>query len=152
MFKLLRSRKARREARTEAGAQSAGRAQTARARFAGGRNIAMRVPAHQFDATLAFYRDALGLPVETMADGTPVVEFGEMRLWLDRSAPMSQAELWLELATDDVNKAAAGLARAGVARCDGVETLPDGFRGFWVVNPAGIVHLVAEPGQDGGDE
>lgn len=29
--------------------------------FAGGRNIAMKVPPHQWEATVTFYRDVLGL-------------------------------------------------------------------------------------------
>jgi hypothetical protein len=30
--------------------------------FVGGRNIATKVPPHQWTATVAFYRDTLGLP------------------------------------------------------------------------------------------
>ncbi len=29
--------------------------------FAGGRNIAIKLPPHEFDSTLRFYRDVLGL-------------------------------------------------------------------------------------------
>ena len=31
-------------------------------------------------------------------------------------------------------------------RCDDIEPLPPGFRGFWVSSPASIVHLVFEAG------
>ncbi len=31
--------------------------------FRGGHNIAMKVPPHQFEATVNFYRDVLGLPL-----------------------------------------------------------------------------------------
>jgi hypothetical protein len=119
--------------------------------FRGGRNMALKIPSHQFEATLAFYRDTLGLPIETMPGGTPVVQFGAMRLWLDRSDTVSQAELWLELTTEKADEAAKALEAAAVTRCDQIEPLPKGFRGFWVMSPVNIVHLVAEPGQDGGN-
>jgi hypothetical protein len=120
--------------------------------FRGGRNMALKVPAHQFDATLRFYRDTLGLPVTMMADGVPVVDYGPMRLWLDRSEMASQSELWLEIVADDAEEAEAALDQAGVTRCDTIEPLPSGFRGFWVMSPANIVHLVAEPGQDSAED
>lgn len=41
---------------------------TTRPRFAPGRNIAMKVPAHEFEATVGFYRDTLGL---TLLDEGP---------------------------------------------------------------------------------
>jgi len=36
-----------------------------KAKFAAGRNIAIKVPPHQFKATVSFYRDVLGLAVAT---------------------------------------------------------------------------------------
>lgn len=120
--------------------------------FKGGRNMALKLPAHQFDATLRFYRDTLGLPVTVMEDGSPVVEFGPMRLWLDRSDSASNSELWLEITTESAKEAEIQLEKAEVVRCDQIEPLPSGFRGFWVMSPANTVHLVAEPGQDSSDE
>lgn len=120
--------------------------------FKGGRNMALKLPAHRFESTLQFYRDTLGLPVKMMADGVPVVEYGPMRLWLDRSETASRSELWLEIVAKDADGAAAALEAAGVTRCDRVEPLPEGFRGFWVMSPADVVHLVAEPGQDSSEE
>ena len=35
------------------------------------------------------------------------------------------------------------MSQHGVVRRDEVEKLPDGFNGFWVCNPAGIIHLVS---------
>jgi hypothetical protein len=35
-------------------------------------------------------------------------------------------------------------------RCDDNEPLPEGFKGFWVVSPVGIVHLIAHPSEDPG--
>ncbi|MFD0986834.1 hypothetical protein [Methyloligella solikamskensis] len=120
--------------------------------FKGGRNMALKLPAHQFEATLQFYRDTLGLPVKMMADGVPVVEYGPIRLWLDRSETVSRSELWMEIVAKDAEKADAALEAAGVTRCDNIEPLPKDFRGFWVMSPADVVHLVAEPGQDSSEE
>jgi catechol 2,3-dioxygenase-like lactoylglutathione lyase family enzyme len=117
-------------------------------RFRGGRNLAMKLPPERFDATLAFYRDVLGLPVESRGPGTAVVTFGPIRLWLDRVAAVSQAEVWLEIETPSAEAAARLLESAAVVRCDDIEPLPDGFNGFWVKNPADIVHLVAEHNEE----
>jgi len=35
-------------------------------------------------------------------------------------------------------------------RCNEIEPLPEGFRGFWIADPAGIVHLVAAPAKNTG--
>jgi hypothetical protein len=113
-------------------------------RFAGGHNIAMKVPPHQYEQTIRFYRDVAGLtPIERLA---PVVvfEFGGNQLWIDRVPGLSQAEIWLEFAVADATAAAEQLRAADVVRCDEIEPLPDGFRGFWILNPASIVHLVSQ--------
>ena len=115
-------------------------------RFRGGENIAMKIPAHLFDQTIAFYRDALKLPLLQEGETGCVFQFGAMRLWLDRIPHMSQAELWLEVRTNDVTAAAEHMAGKGVTRCDAIEPLPDGFEGFWVSAPPGIIHLVAAEG------
>ena len=73
-------------------------------------------------------------------------ELGPNKLWIDRAPGLSQAEVWLELFSDDFPRAAERLAKAGVVRCDAIEPLPEGFRGGWIVNPANIVHMVREPG------
>lgn len=118
------------------------------AQFAGGRNLAMKVPPHQYDATVQFYRDVLGLAeLPTPGDAGTSFAFGAMRLWIDRVPTMTQAELWLEVITNDPAAAARTLAAAGVVRCDAVEPLPEGFAGFWITNPAAVVHLVAADAQ-----
>lgn len=115
------------------------------AKLHGGINIAMKVPPHQYEATLAFYRDVIGLkPVGDKAPYTGF-EFGPNRLWIDKAPGMSQAEVWLELYSDDFPSAAAHLAEASVTRCDAIEPMPKGFRGGWITNPANIVHMVREP-------
>lgn len=112
------------------------------ATFRGGRNIAMKVPPQQWQQTVAFYRDVLGL--EQITTHAPEVgfAFGANQLWIDRVPALSQAELWLELTTDDIGGAAQRLQAAGVVRCDEIEPLGDGAQAFWIQNPAAIVHLV----------
>lgn len=114
-------------------------------KITGGFNIAMKVPPHQYQATIAFYRDVVGLKPFTQKAPAVAFELGPNRLWIDEAPKLSQAEVWLELFTDDFRRAADDLAAAGVVRCDAVEGLDDGFRGGWIVNPANIVHLVREP-------
>lgn len=115
------------------------------AKIYGGINIAMKVPPHQYEATLAFYRDVIGLkPVENKAPAIGF-ELGPNRLWIDEAPGMSQAEVWLELYSKDFKTAAAHLTKAGVVRCDAIEPMPEGFRGGWITNPANIIHMVREP-------
>ena len=116
--------------------------------FQGGRNIAMKVPAHVFEQTVAFYRDVLGFPVLAEGPGGIVFEFGPSRLWLDRADHLSQAEIWLEVTADDIPAAADYLGQRGTVRRDEIEALPAGFEGFWICNPADVIHLVAERGED----
>ncbi|CCV04773.1 conserved hypothetical protein [Mesorhizobium metallidurans STM 2683] len=58
---------------------------------------------------------------------------------------LSQAEVWLELFTDDFPMAADHFAKAGIVRCDAIEPLGEGFRGGWITNPANVIHMVREP-------
>ena len=114
-----------------------------KATFTGGRNIAMKVPPHQHDATIAFYRDVLGLTcVEDHASDEIYFDFGSNRLWIDKVPGLSQAEIWLEVVTNDPAKAAELLNAKNVIRCDEIEPLPDGSNRFWIMNPASVVHLV----------
>ncbi len=67
-----------------------------KAKFAPGKNIAMKVPSHEYGRT------------------------------------------------DDLSGASETLAANECSRCDGIERLPDGLRGFWVASPANIIHLLVE--------
>ena len=112
--------------------------------FRGGPNIAVKVPFHQFAATLAFYRDVLGLE-ELDTDGDSVCfRFGGNRLWIDRVAHLSKSEIWLEVATPDAQSAAQYLSDSGVSRRDEVEALPERLRGFWVCDAASNIIQVHE--------
>ncbi|MEQ8402798.1 MAG: hypothetical protein RIB53_19680 [Roseitalea porphyridii] len=112
-------------------------------KFSGGKNIAMKVPPNQYEQTVAFYRDILGLEEIGGPSGEAVgFKFGANNLWIDKVSAMSQAELWLEIVTDDTKKAAEVLDEAGVARCDEIEDLGKDFDGYWISSPASIIHLV----------
>jgi catechol 2,3-dioxygenase-like lactoylglutathione lyase family enzyme len=118
-----------------------------KARFTGGRNIAMKVPPLLWEATVQFYRDVIGLRVTEHPPTMPpsvAFEFGACQLWIDRVDGLSQAEVWLELESSDVEQASAHLKSAGVVRRDEIERLPEGFEGFWIENPASIIHLVSK--------
>lgn len=110
--------------------------------FNPGKNIAIKVPAHQHEATVAFYRDVLGFAeLEVGCMGSVAFDFGGKTLWVDRVETLSQAEVWLEIQSDDADAASTWLAEQGCTRCDGIEALPEDFKGFWVSSPANIIHL-----------
>jgi catechol 2,3-dioxygenase-like lactoylglutathione lyase family enzyme len=110
--------------------------------FEGGSNIALKLPPHEFDDAVRFYRGVLCLKQLNSYLPSVVFEYGANLLWLDRVDTMTQAELWLELRTPDTAAAAEQLDRHGVVRRDSVETLPEGFDGFWISGPGNIIHLV----------
>lgn len=115
------------------------------AQIEGGINIAMKIPSHQYKATVRFYRDVIGLkPFDAKAPAVGF-ELGPNRLWLDEDPTLSRAEIWLELFTPDHRAAAVHLAEADTVRCDAIEPLGEDFRGFWIMNPSNIVHIVREP-------
>jgi hypothetical protein len=67
------------------------------AKIYGGIDIALKIPPHQYDATVSFYRDVVGLkPLMDKADAVGF-ELGPAKLWLDKVPQLSQAEVWLEL-------------------------------------------------------
>ena len=111
--------------------------------FEGGMNVAMKLPLRVFEKTVAFYRDVLRLPLVEEENTSVVFKFGENRLWLVRAAHLSQAEIWLEITTDRVQAAADYLNDRGTVRRDDIEALPEGFDGFWICNPADVIHLVS---------
>jgi catechol 2,3-dioxygenase-like lactoylglutathione lyase family enzyme len=115
--------------------------------FKPGRNLAMKVPSHEYERTVAFYRDILGLrQLDPAPSATESVrfEFGDKILWIDDVPAMTQAELWLEVVADDLEQAASYLDANGIARRDEVELLPEGFGGFWISSPSNIIHLVIQ--------
>ena len=116
------------------------------AKFAGGINIAVKVPKAKYEATVAFYRDVLGLevvekPIENpTVSRTHEVKFGPNILWLDCVDNYTHSEVWLELRTNDVDQATAYLESHGVETCDELEEIPDGTH--WIMDPAGTVFIL----------
>ena len=118
--------------------------------FSPGSNIAMKVPDHEFDRTVKFYRDVLGLEQSDSLPGdddSVVFRFGDKKLWIDKVSGISHAEIWLEIVTDDLEAATRYFDDNDCVRRDGIEPLPQGFSGFWLSNPANIIHLVTGPKQ-----
>ncbi len=117
-------------------------------KFSAGKNIAIKVPVHEFEQTVAFYRDILGF--EQTESSSPddfesvTFKFGDKNLWVDKIAGISQAEIWLEVVTDDIETASTYLADKDCSRRDDIESLPQGFKAFWLASPANIIHLVNE--------
>ena len=93
---------------------------------------------------MQFYRDVVGLKLIEKHSPSVGFEFGANHRWIDRVPGFSQAEIWLELITNDVPTASEHLKSAHVVRCDEIEPLPEGFQAFWVSSPASIVHLVCK--------
>lgn len=113
--------------------------------FVGGNNVTIKVPPQQFAATVQFYRDALGLPPLTVHPPAVGFVFGTTHLWIDASPGLSRAEVWLELTTPDPDAASRWLTASGVSAPVKVRPVVPGFSGFWVANPASIVHRIARP-------
>lgn len=82
------------------------------AKFSPGKNIAMKVPYHQYEATVRFYREILGFePVTGPSGNATGFKFGDKNLWIDNVLGMSQAEIWLEVVTNNTVEAARILER-----------------------------------------
>lgn len=115
--------------------------------FNGGPNIALKIPKSKYEATVAFYRDILQLPVEEKPIENPTVSrthqvtFGNNILWLDCVDNYTHGEAWLELKTADVPKATDYLQSKGVNTCDELEEIPDNMH--WIMDPAGTVFILS---------
>ena len=119
--------------------------------FTPGKNIAMKVPSHEYEKTVHFYQTILGFkqienaPVDEFE--SVAFEFGDKRLWIDKITGISQAEVWLEINTQDLKSAQRYLEQQGCVIRNEIETLPSNFNGFWLANPSNVIHLVAVAGQ-----
>ena len=115
------------------------------AEFEPGQNIAMKIPTHEYESTVHFYRDVLRLKELSGKGGgdSPRFEFGDKVLWLDKVPGLSQAEIWLEIVTNDIGAASVYLKEQGCHRRDDIEPLPEGLNAFWISSPSNIIHLVA---------
>jgi catechol 2,3-dioxygenase-like lactoylglutathione lyase family enzyme len=116
--------------------------------FEPGRNIALKVPSHEYEKTLHFYEHILGLNrIPSYSPDqfeTVTFEFGDKNLWIDKIAGLSQSEVWLEIETDNAEAAKHYLSEQGFVIRDEIEPLPEGLKGFWLSGPNNIIHLVVE--------
>ena len=122
--------------------------------FKPGKNIALKVPSHEHDATVHFYQEILGLerldltvPGETESAEqieSIAFDFDGKNLWVDRIDGLSQAEIWLEIVAEDIAAAQNYLQSQGCVVRNEIEPLPGGFMGFWLSGPSNIIHLVNE--------
>jgi len=103
-----------------------------------GKNIAIKVPLHKWDETVAFYRDRVGLEVAKELSNSTGFVFGNLTLWIDKVEKQSQVDVWLELFSDDPDGALEAL---GSPKRDELEPLDD-VNGHWTSDPAGVVLLV----------
>jgi len=116
--------------------------------FQPGKNIAIKVPSHEFDQMVNFYKTVLGLK-QKAADSPDqfdsiAFEFGDKNLWIDKISGISQAEVWLEIETDNVIEAQRYLEEQGCAIRNEIEPLPADFNGFWLSSPSNTIHLISE--------
>lgn len=105
-----------------------------------GQNIAVKVPLHRYEETVAFYRDKVGLTIARVMDNSTGFEFNGFTLWIDKVSHQSQVDVWLELFSDDPD---AALAQLGSPVRDELEPL-DSVTGHWTSDPAGTVLLVRQ--------
>jgi len=106
-----------------------------------GSNIAVKVPAGLFDATVRFYRDTVALPVIEERPASVGFAFGSVVLWLDRVEHATHAEVWLELTAPDVEAASREMSASGARIADEIEPLDRTDR-HWIIDPAGTVLLL----------
>lgn len=103
-----------------------------------GKNIAIKVPQHKWQETVAFYRDRAELEVIKELENSIGFAFGGMTLWIDKVETQSQVDVWLELFTDDPD---AALERLQSPKRDELEPL-DQVNGHWTSDPAGVILLL----------
>ncbi|MGJ8527932.1 hypothetical protein [Maritalea sp.] len=87
---------------------------------------------------MTFYRDRVGLTPTKEQANSVAFAFGDMTLWIDRVEKQSQVDVWLELFTDDPDKALETLESP---KRDELESL-DNVNGHWTSDPAGVVLLL----------
>ncbi|HZU72844.1 MAG TPA: VOC family protein [Acidimicrobiales bacterium] len=102
------------------------------------------MPSALFERTVAFYKDVVGLSPLQIGRGSQGFEFGGMTLWIDAVNHATHTEVWLELATEDVDAGSASIVAAGGRVADEIEPL-EGRRAHWVIDPAGLVVLLTTP-------
>jgi catechol 2,3-dioxygenase-like lactoylglutathione lyase family enzyme len=117
-------------------------------KFEAGINIALKIPKHRYEETVAFYRDILKLeviekPIENKTiSKTHRVAFGHAVIWLDCVDNYTHSETWLQLTTPNVEEATQYLLSKGVETRDELEELPENMH--WISDPSGTVFNLQE--------
>lgn len=117
-------------------------------RFAGGINIAVKIPKAKYEATVSFYRDILKLDVAEKPIDNPTVSrthevrFGPNIMWLDCVDNYTHSETWLELRTNNIDNAVAYLKTNGTATQDELEQIPENMH--WITDPSGTVFILGQ--------
>jgi predicted enzyme related to lactoylglutathione lyase len=117
-------------------------------KFSPGKNIAIKVPTHEFEKMVTFYKVVLGLKQKDTNSpdkfDSIAFEFGDKNLWVDKISGLSQAETWLEIETNNAVEAKKYLKEQGCTIRDEIEPLPASFNGFWLSSPSNTIHLINE--------
>lgn len=105
--------------------------------FERGKNIAMKIPAHEYENNVGCYRDILRFKDITgsNAGDTPRFEFSDKVLWLDCMSGLSQSEIRLEDVVSAICKVTEYLKQPSCHHKDEIESLPKGFKAFSIVSP-----------------
>lgn len=116
--------------------------------FSPGKNIAVKVPAHEFDSMVHFYKVILGFKQKNVSSpdafDSVAFEFGDKNLWVDKISGISQAEVWLEIEADNALEAQKYLEEQGCKIRNEIEPLPDSLNAFWLSSPSNTIHLINE--------
>ena len=118
--------------------------------FSPGKNIAMNVLPEKFEETVKFYSEILGFRiVDSETPNCVGIAYGEQTLWIDANKKIKQPEIFFEISVTDLETAKEVLQSQNIEACENpFETLSETYRGFWVRNPAGVIHLVDEVGSE----
>jgi predicted enzyme related to lactoylglutathione lyase len=117
-------------------------------KFEGGINIAIKIPKSKYEETVKFYRDILQLEVTEKPIDNPTVsrthqvKFGPNIIWLDCVDNYTHSEAWLDLKTNNVEKATEYLRSKGIDTCDELEKIPENMH--WIMDPAGTVFILGK--------
>jgi len=110
----------------------------ARVEFKGGNNIALKIPKFKYNETVHFYKEVIKLPYLGFISESHAFQFGDNTLWLDCMENYSQADVWLEIQTDNMKAAETYLHENHINRRDEIE-LHENSDGYWVSDPCGTI-------------
>ncbi len=115
------------------------------AKLYGGIDIAIKVPPHQYEAMIAFYRDIIGLKPITEKLPDVGFELGPNKLWVAEAPEMSRAEVWLELLPIASRMRPSICPERVLSAAMLSRSCRRAFKGGWITSPANIIHMVREP-------